>query len=221
MAFTLIEVLGTYLLPTGQPASGSVSFTLTAPMRDSSTDITIAPSEQVVALDASGSISINLYANDDPTTQPDGVTYEVNERINETGYNKYFITINHSSPGGQFNLADVTPNYEPITTYNYATKEYVDSTVGAADSISFTPTAEITATTMQDAIEQVRELSRYVHNQPSPATTWTINHNLKMYPSVTVVDSAGSHIMGQTIYPSLNTVTVEFTSAFSGKAYLS
>jgi hypothetical protein len=221
MAFTLISVTGQYLLPTGSPASGSVSFTLTAPMRDASTNITITPQEQVVALNASGSISINLYANDDDTTQPDGVTYEVNERLNETGYNKYFITINKDSPNATFDLADVVPNYEPITTYNYATKEYVDTRLSGADSISFTPTSEITATTVQTAIEQVRELSRYVHTQASAATTWTINHNLKMYPAVTVVDSAGSHVMGQTTYPSLNTVVVEFTSGFSGKAYLS
>lgn len=221
MAFTLITVTGQYLLPTGDPASGSVSFTLTAPMRDASTNITIAPQEQVVALDASGSIAINLYANDDDTTQPDGVTYEVNERIRETGYNKYFVTINKDSPDGIYDLADVVPNYEPITTYNYATKEYVDTVAFTGSEIPFIPNAEITATNVQDAIEQVRELSRYVHNQASPSTTWTINHNLKMYPSVTVVDTGGSHVMGQTIYPSLNTVTVEFTSAFSGKAYLS
>lgn len=221
MAFTLISVTGQYLLPTGQPASGSVSFTLTAPMRDASTNVTITPQEQVVALNNSGSISINLYANDDPTTQPDGVTYEVNERLNETGYNKYFITINRDSPNGIYDLADVVPNYEPITTYNYATKEYVDTRTTSAAGITFTPTSEITATTVQGAIEQVRELSRYVHTQNSPSTTWTINHNLKMYPSVTVVDSAESHVMGQVIYQTLNSVTVEFTSAFSGKAYLS
>lgn len=221
MAFTLISVTGQYLLPTGSPASGSVSFTLTAPMRDASTNITVTPQEQVVALDNSGSISINLYANDDDTTQPDGVTYEVNERLNETGYNKYFITINKDSPEGIYDLADVVPNYEPITTYNYATKEYVDTRLAGADTIEFTPTSEITATNVQDAIEQVRELSRYVHTQAVASTTWTINHNLKMYPSVTVVDSAESHVMGQVIYSSLNSVTVEFTSAFSGKAYLS
>lgn len=221
MAFTLISVQGTYLLPNGSPASGSVSFTLTAPMRDASTDVTITPTEQIVALDNSGSIAINLYANDDATTQPDGVTYEVNERINETGYNKYFITVNSNSPNGVFNLADVVPNTEPITTYNYATKEYVDSNIGSATAVAFAPTSEITATNVQEAIEQVRELSRYVHTQASAGTTWTINHNLKMYPGVTIVDTAGNHVMGQTTYPSLNTVVVEFTSAFSGKAYLS
>ena len=167
MAFTLITVTGTYLLPTGEPASGSVSFTLTAPMRDASTDVTITPQEQVVALDGSGSISINLYANDDDTTQPDGVTYEVNERLNETGYNKYFFTLNSNSPGGVFNLADVVPNTEPIVTYNYATKEYVDSRT-SAENLTFAPTSEITSTTIQAAIEEVRAKSKFVHTQASP-----------------------------------------------------
>ena len=222
MAFTLITVTGTYLLPTGEPASGSVSFTLTAPMRDASTDVTITPQEQVVALDGSGSISINLYANDDDTTQPDGVTYEVNERLNETGYNKYFFTLNSNSPGGVFNLADVVPNTEPIVTYNYATKEYVDSRIGTtATDISFTPTSEITSTTVQAAIEEVRAKSKFVHTQASPSTTWAIAHNLKFFPNVAIVDSALSHVMGEVTYTDENNLTVSFTSAFSGKAFLS
>jgi hypothetical protein len=221
MAFTLITVTGTYLLPTGEPASGSVSFTLTAPMRDASTDVTITPQEQVVALDGSGSISINLYANDDDTTQPDGVTYEVNERLNETGYNKYFFTLNSNSPNGAFNLADVVPNTEPIVTYNYATKEYVDSRVGGASTILFTPTSEITSTTVQAAIEEVRAKSKFVHTQASASTTWAVTHNLKFYPNVSIVDSALSHVMGEVTYINENSLTVSFTSAFSGKAFLS
>ena len=220
MAFTLITVSGTYLLPTGAPASGSVSFTLTAPMRDASTDVTITPQEQVVALNNSGSISINLYANDDATTQPDGVTYEVNERLNETGYNKYFFTLNSNSPNGRFNLSDVVPNTEPIVTYNYATKEYVDTRTSALN-LTFTPTSEITSTTVQAAIEEVRAKSKYVHTQASAATTWSITHNLKFYPNVSIVDSALSHVMGEVTYINENSLTVSFTSAFSGKAFLS
>lgn len=220
MAFTLITVTGTYLLPTGHPASGSVSFTLTAPMRDASTDVTITPQEQVVALSNSGSISINLYANDDATTQPDGVTYEVNERLNETGYNKYFFTLNSNSPSATFSLADVVPNTEPIVTYNYATKEYVDSRTSSTN-LAFTPTSEITSTTVQGAIEEVRAKSKYVHTQASAATTWSITHNLKFYPNVSIVDSALSHVMGEVTYINENSLTVSFTSAFSGKAFLS
>lgn len=221
MAFTLITVTGTYLLPTGAPASGSVSFTLTAPMRDALADITITPQEQVVALNSSGSISINLYANDDDSTVPDGVTYEVNERLNETGYNKYFITINKDSPGGIFDLADVAPNEEPLVTYNYATKEYVDTRTGTASQIIFAPTSEISATDVQSAIEEVRAKSKYVHTQASAATTWAITHNLKFYPNVSIVDSALSHVMGEVTYINENSLTVSFTSAFSGKAFLS
>ena len=221
MAFTLINVTGTYLLPTGAPASGSVSFTLTAPMRDASTDITITPQEQVVALSASGSISINLYANDDDTTQPDGVTYEVNERLNETGYNKYYFTLNSNSPNGTFDISDVVPNTEPIVTYNYATKEYVDSRIGGASTITFVPTSEITSTNVQAAIEEVRSRSKYVHNQVSAATSWSITHNLRFYPNVSIVDSALSHVMGEVTYIDENSLTVSFSSAFSGKAFLS
>lgn len=221
MAFTLIAVTGTYLLPTGLPASGSVSFTLTAPMRDAVSDVTITPQEQVVALNASGSISINLYANDDDSTVPDGVTYEVNERLNETGYNKYFFTLNSNSPDGTFDLADVVPNTEPIVTFNYATKEYVDSRIVGAVGITFTPTSEITSTTVQGAIEEVRAKSKYVHTQASAATTWSITHNLKFYPNVSIVDSALSHVIGEVTYIDENSLTVSFTSAFSGKAFLS
>lgn len=221
MAFTLITVTGTYRLPTGAPASGSVSFTLTAPMRDALEDITITPQEQVVALNSSGSISINLYANDDDSTVPDGVTYEVNERLNETGYNKYFITINKDSPGGIYDLADVVPNDEPLVTYNYATKEYVDTRTGTASQIIFAPTSEISATDVQSAIEEVRAKSKYVHTQASASTTWAVTHNLKFYPNVSIVDSALSHVMGEVTYINENSLTVSFTSAFSGKAFLS
>jgi hypothetical protein len=220
MAFTLIHVTGTYLLPTGAPASGSVSFTLTAPMRDASTDITITPQEQVVTLSPSGSISINLYANDDETTQPDGVTYEVNERLNETGYNKYFFTLNSNSPDGTFDISDVVPNNDPIVTFNYATKEYVDSRTSSGE-LAFTPTSEITSTTVQGAIEEVRAKSKFVHTQASPSTTWTVAHNLKFFPNVAIVDSALSHVMGEVTYTDENNLTVSFTSAFSGKAFLS
>jgi hypothetical protein len=58
------------------------------------------------------------------------------------------------------------------------------------------------------------------YTQVSPATLWTITHNLGRYPAVTVVDSAGTPVIGKVIYVSANQVTVTFTSAFSGKAYL-
>jgi len=219
MSFTPITVTGTYLLPGGLPASGSITFQATAEMRGPATNTIILPHQVSVILDEFGSFSTMLYATNDVGVVPTGVTYEVNERLNGTAWSKYFISIDKESIDGIFDLADVIPNEQPITTYNYATKEYVDTHSGGL--APFITTEEITATTIQGAIEQVRELSRYVHNQPTASTNWAITHNLKMYPSVTVVDSGGTHVMGEVTYNTLNTATVAFTSPFSGKAYLS
>ncbi len=64
------------------------------------------------------------------------------------------------------------------------------------------------------------EQTTYIHNQPVPSTTWTIPHNLARYPSVTVVDSANSEVIGDVDYTNSNSLTVTFGAAFSGTAYL-
>lgn len=60
----------------------------------------------------------------------------------------------------------------------------------------------------------------YVHTQISPTINWTIDHDLGKYPSVTIVDSAGSTIVGEVTYINNNQVLVSFTAAFAGTAYL-
>ena len=61
----------------------------------------------------------------------------------------------------------------------------------------------------------------YTHNQNVSSATWTITHNLGFYPSVSVVDSGGNYVVGDVTYVSLNVVSIAFSSAFGGKAYLS
>jgi hypothetical protein len=60
----------------------------------------------------------------------------------------------------------------------------------------------------------------YVHTQTSPATLWTVVHNLGKNPSVEVVDSGGSEIIPDVHYDNINQVSISFGSATSGKAYL-
>lgn len=66
----------------------------------------------------------------------------------------------------------------------------------------------------------------YVHTQDAVSDTWVINHKLSRFPSVTVVDSAGTQGIPDVDYhltePDLvgNTITCTFSSAFSGKAFL-
>ena len=61
----------------------------------------------------------------------------------------------------------------------------------------------------------------YTHTQGVASSTWTINHNLGFYPNLTVQDSAGTIYEGEIAYTDSGSLTVTFSSAFSGKAYLS
>jgi len=60
----------------------------------------------------------------------------------------------------------------------------------------------------------------YVHTQSVPSATWTINHNLGRKPSVTIVDSSEKVVFGDITYVTDNQLTVSFSAAFGGKAYL-
>jgi len=63
--------------------------------------------------------------------------------------------------------------------------------------------------------------SAYVHTQNTVSSTWNITHNLGVYPNVTTTDITGFIIEGTTTYPTVNTITVTFSIATTGFAYLS
>lgn len=71
----------------------------------------------------------------------------------------------------------------------------VVSNVGASDSFRFT--------------------------QSVPSSLWLITHNLGFFPNVSVVDSSGSSVEGDTKYIDANTVQISFIGAFAGEAYIS
>ena len=65
-----------------------------------------------------------------------------------------------------------------------------------------------------------RAVDTYVHDQALSSDTWVIEHNLGRYPSVVVVDSAGTQFIVQVEYNSKNKITVYMNGATTGKAYL-
>jgi hypothetical protein len=71
-----------------------------------------------------------------------------------------------------------------------------------------------------DAIEGVDSDKNFVYTQGVPSDTWTINHTLNKYPSVTIIDSGGTEVIGNIKYIDTSTVIVTFASGFSGKAIL-
>lgn len=60
----------------------------------------------------------------------------------------------------------------------------------------------------------------YIHDQQTAASVWTVTHNLGKYPSVTVVDSGGNVAVGDIAYTDNNSLTITFSAAFAGKAYI-
>lgn len=60
----------------------------------------------------------------------------------------------------------------------------------------------------------------FTYIKSTPDSVWDITHDLDKYPSVTVVDSAGSVVMGDITYTSKSAIKITFSAAFSGKAYL-
>ena len=60
----------------------------------------------------------------------------------------------------------------------------------------------------------------FIYEQIGPATTWNIPHDLGKFPSVSVVNNNNIIINGEVTYIDNNNVQLNFSAAFSGKAYL-
>lgn len=60
----------------------------------------------------------------------------------------------------------------------------------------------------------------FLFKQMESKDEWIINHKLKKYPSVTIIDSADQNVFGEVFYIDENTLKVKFSSIMSGKAYL-
>lgn len=62
--------------------------------------------------------------------------------------------------------------------------------------------------------------NRLEFTQGTASATWVITHALGGKPQVTIVDSAGTLVFGEVQYIDNTQITVLFSAAFSGKAYL-
>ena len=60
----------------------------------------------------------------------------------------------------------------------------------------------------------------YLYFQDVASDLWEIKHNLDKFPSVTVIDSAGSEVIGEVEYIDSNNLKIKFAGGFSGKATL-
>ena len=97
-----------------------------------------------------------------------------------------------------------TSRYAAANPANYVSKTYVDTMVAAAWA----------------AIAKPPVAKTYIFHKPVAAATWVVLHNLSQYPAVEVVDTSGNVIDGDIHYDSANQITLHFSAAFAGTAYL-
>lgn len=64
------------------------------------------------------------------------------------------------------------------------------------------------------------EDKNFVFTQGVPSTTWTIQHNLNKFPSVTSVNNNDVQMFGEVTYIDENNLIINFSAGFSGKAYI-
>lgn len=80
--------------------------------------------------------------------------------------------------------------------------------------------------TEADFVQALLQDETFVYRQTTNSDTWTINHNLEKYPSVTIVTETTNEVMfGEVTYIDNNNLEVKFKKrsipyAIKGKAYL-
>ena len=68
----------------------------------------------------------------------------------------------------------------------------------------------------------VNKATTFTFTQASSSAAWTVTHNLGYRPGgVSIVDSAENVVMGDIVHSSDNELVINFSSAFTGKAYIS
>lgn len=119
---------------------------------------------------------------------------------------------------------DVDNALDTLTTKLNATDTAVSAhklqTPRLINGVLFDGTQDIVVGLTSEQQEQLGQDKTYVHIQTGPSDTWNITHNLGKYPSVTIVDSAGTPVVGAHEYVDLNNLSITFAGAMAGKAYL-
>ena len=237
-------VTGTYKTPTGAPAKGRVTFRPATQVFDKN-DAIVIQSPIVATLDSTGSFSIELPTTDNPLLKPSKWAYEVSVRLFGVKPRKFYAEVPYSDgqPVDFLNTASTATIQTGTTAFTPQTTT-VQGPIGPRGPglISGegppTPPIGIDGDTYIDVLSgsyygpkasgswpvvpfyTVGLSRRYVHTQASPSPVWNVTHTLGGRPSVTVVDSSGTVVIGEVTYNSNTSVTITFTAPFSGYAYL-
>jgi len=237
-------VYGTYLTALGEPAKGRVTFTPTTRVVDED-DAVIVESTLAAALDINGAFEIDLPVTDNALLRPEGWAYKVSVRLYGVKPQSFYALLPYGDGSNVDIRSEISSGTEGTTASNPIVVQgpagprgpgvlidsglpsnlvgvngdiYIDSDTGSY----YGPKADGAwpASPAYSLDSALTSNQRHVHTQSSVSSTWTVTHALGGRPSVTVVDSAGTVVIGDITYNSNTQVTISFSSPFSGYAYL-
>jgi len=150
--------------------------------------------------------------------------------------NSIRFSLSGVSEEASYTVAGVETAFAGETTVSYGTDLYISFSIfnsgssGNFNSVTLSVNNDTSSESYQDPRTRANDNTpcglltiigdkNYVHDQSGASAIWTINHALDKKCSVTVVDSAGTVVVGEVDYTDSNTTTITFNSAFSGYAY--
>jgi hypothetical protein len=237
-------VTGTYLTATGQAAKGRVIFTPSTRVVDED-DAVVIEDPITASLDASGSFQVELPATDNKLLSPQEWVYSVNVRLYGVKPQKFYAKLPYGDGTSVDLVSDVSligistlpsvpsggsrgpigPRGPGVLVGDGAPADDIgqdgDLYIDSINGFYYGPKAsgEWPVDPFYTPAEQTPSI-RFVFTQAAPASTWVVSHTLGGRPSVTVVDSGGTVVIGEITYNSDTQVTLSFTAPFSGFAYL-
>lgn len=117
---------------------------------------------------------------------------------------------------GAFTVTAVTQDSTETNFYNVALTPVPDQSNGNIENLR---SYSISVFTAGD--------KNILHTQSSSSATWTVNHNMGKYPSVSIVECDptanevdGDLVIGEVTYNSINQLTIKFASDIRGVAYI-
>jgi hypothetical protein len=118
---------------------------------------------------------------------------------------------NEISTFGQYDVVSYTVNAGDATYY-----DLVVNYKGGNGVLTIDKYYDIMNFTLASAVED----KTFVFSQAVPSLQWTVQHNLEKFPSITVIDSGNTVVIGKYTYIDNNNVILNFSALFAGKAYL-
>lgn len=103
--------------------------------------------------------------------------------------------------------------------FPYKGGAYPQSGGGGGSGITSVVGSPLIGVTTVDGVVYLNSMT-YVHEQGIASDTWVIEHNLNKFPTVVLVDSAGTTFRAAVTYNGLNKCTVQMNGATTGVAYL-